>query len=186
MVKDFLHEPFKTGCGDCHDASGGPVKVGKCLECHEEVKAQAMAIRSHLNSAGENSCVNCHSPHAADGEKLFKSKIEQVCRECHRDTFKNYIDKPHSHPNPGSCANCHQVHGSNHLAMLKGNGNQVCSECHKTQGQFTHPVGEKVFDPRTGMMMTCVTCHYPHGTDYVFNLKLEGSKDLCIQCHRGY
>jgi predicted CXXCH cytochrome family protein len=186
LIKDFLHEPFKTGCTDCHEVAGGRVGVEKCLECHGEVRDQALAVHNHLTSATGNSCVNCHSPHASDDQKLFKSKLEQVCRECHRDTFKNYADKLHSHPNSGSCANCHQVHGSNHLAMLKGNGNQVCSECHKSQGQFTHPVGEGVFDPRTGLVLTCVTCHYPHGTDFPYNLKQEGSKDLCVQCHRGY
>lgn len=186
LIKDFLHEPFKTGCADCHEVSGGIVGVEKCLECHSEVREQALAVRNHLSSATGNSCVNCHSPHASDDQKLFKSKLDQLCRVCHRNTFKNYVDKIYSHPNSGSCANCHQVHGSNHLAMLKGNGNQVCSECHKTQGQFTHPVGEGVFDPRTGMIMTCVSCHYTHGTDYSFNLKLDGTKDLCVQCHRGY
>lgn len=186
LIKDFLHEPFTTGCTDCHEGAGGSVPVGKCLECHGEVREQALAVHSHLTSATGNSCVNCHSPHASDDKKLFKRKLEQVCRECHRDTFKNYADKLHSHPSTGSCANCHQVHGSNNLAMLKGDGNQVCSECHKTQGQFTHPVGVGIFDPRTGLVLTCVSCHYPHGTDYTYNLKLEGSKDLCIQCHRGY
>lgn len=186
LIKDFLHEPFKAGCSDCHEGNDRPVGVEKCLECHPEVREQALAVHNHLTSAIGNGCVNCHSPHASDDAKLFNSKLEQVCRGCHRDTYRNYVDKSHSHPNVGSCANCHQVHGSNSMAMLKGNGNQVCSECHKTQGQFTHPVGEGIYDPRTGMALTCVSCHYPHGTDFSFNLKLEGSKDLCIQCHRGY
>lgn len=186
LIKDFLHEPFKTGCTDCHDRAGGSVGVEKCLECHAEVKDQALAVHNHLGISTGNSCVNCHSPHASDDAKLFKSKLEQVCRVCHRGTFKNYIDKLYSHPNTGSCANCHQVHGSNHLAMLKGDGNQVCSGCHKTQGQFTHPVGKGVFDPRTAVILTCVSCHYPHGTDYPYNLKQEGAKALCVQCHRGY
>lgn len=186
LIKDFLHEPYKAGCADCHDGTGLKVGADKCLECHEGVKAQALAVHSHLGSTTGNSCVNCHSPHASDGEKLFNTKLEQVCRGCHPDTYQNYVGKPHSHPSAGACANCHQVHGSNNLAMLNGDGNQVCNGCHKTQGQFTHPVGEGVFDPRTGMNMTCVSCHYPHGTDYPFNLKQEGSKDLCIQCHRGY
>lgn len=187
LIKDVLHEPFKTGCTDCHDSKGGRVGADKCLECHPEVRDQAMAVRNHLSSAaGGNGCVNCHSPHASDGEKLFKGKLDQVCRGCHRDTFRNYVDKLYSHPNTGSCADCHLVHGSNHLAMLKGDGNQVCSECHKSQGQFTHPVGEGVIDPRTGLVLTCVSCHYPHGTDYKANLKNDASKDLCVQCHRGY
>ena len=186
LIKDFLHEPFKSGCVDCHGTQGERVGTEKCLECHVEVREKAMAVHNHLNSSSFNSCTNCHSPHASNGEKLFKTRLEQVCRSCHRDTYKNYFGKSHSHPKVGSCSNCHEIHGSNNLAMLKGDGNQVCNGCHKTQGQFTHPVGEGVFDPRTGNVMTCVSCHYPHGTEYPFNLKLEGSKDLCVQCHRGY
>ncbi len=186
LIKDFLHEPFKAGCSDCHTAPGVRVGTEKCLECHDEVRDKVMAVHNHLNSATGNSCINCHSPHASDVGKLFKTNLAQVCRECHRDTFQNYVGKMHSHPDVGACANCHEVHGSNNLAMLKGDGNQVCNGCHKTQGQFTHPVGEGVFDPRTGGILTCVSCHYPHGTDYPFNLKQEGSKDLCVLCHRGY
>jgi len=186
LIKDFLHEPFKAGCDGCHTSLGGKVGTEKCLECHGDIREKAMAVHSHLNSNTGNSCINCHSPHASNGEKLFKTKLEQVCRGCHQDTFNNYVGKLHNHPGVGACASCHEVHGSNNLAMLKGDGNQVCNGCHKTQGQFTHPVGAGVFDPRTGVIMTCVSCHYPHGTDHPFNLKEEGSKDLCIQCHRGY
>lgn len=186
LIKDYLHEPFKTGCSDCHGKDGVKVGADKCLECHPEVRAEALAIHNHLTSPSGNSCINCHSPHAGDSDKLFKRKLEQNCRDCHSDTYNNYIEKTYRHPNSALCSDCHQVHGSNSLAMLKGGAIQVCSGCHKSQGQFTHPVGEGVFDPRTGVILTCVSCHYPHGTEFKFNLKLEGSKDLCVQCHRGY
>ncbi|MBU0481020.1 MAG: NapC/NirT family cytochrome c [Proteobacteria bacterium] len=185
MMREVFHAPFAEGCGDCHEG-GGKVGIDKCLECHEEVRNQVKNTHSHLTGKKGNSCINCHSPHAADNTKLFRNRQIQVCRTCHQDTFASYVDKLHSHPDTGTCGDCHEVHGSVNLAMLKGNGNQVCSRCHETQGQFTHPVGETVLDPRTGLAMTCVNCHYPHGTDFQFNLKLDGSKDLCIQCHRGY
>jgi predicted CXXCH cytochrome family protein len=70
--------------------------------------------------------------------------------------------------------------------MLKDGGNKTCSRCHETQGKFTHPIGEKVLDPRSGQMVACVSCHNPMGTDFRYNLKLSGTKDLCIQCHRTY
>jgi predicted CXXCH cytochrome family protein len=184
LVKDFLHAPYAEGCDDCH-ADGKP-GTEKCFECHDEVRNQTMAVRNHLGTGGNNSCTNCHSPHAADNEQLLRSREEYVCRNCHGDTVANYVDKPYSHPLPGSCSNCHQVHGSNNLAMLNGDGNQVCSSCHETQGKFTHPVGAGTNDPRTGMTVNCVSCHYPHGTDYPKNLKMDDAKDLCVQCHRGY
>lgn len=186
LIKDYLHEPFTSGCTDCHNAGGKRVSTEKCFECHDEIKEKSMSVYNHMNNNSGNGCTNCHSPHASDGRKLIKTKLDQVCRVCHSDTFKNFEDKLHKHPNVMQCSNCHEVHGSNFIAMLKVDANQVCNGCHKSQGQFTHPVGEGVFDPRTGVVMNCVSCHYPHGTDHPFNLKLEGSKELCVQCHRGY
>jgi predicted CXXCH cytochrome family protein len=78
------------------------------------------------------------------------------------------------------------VHGSNRRAMLKLDGNAICSQCHETQGKFSHPVGEKIRDPRTGQMMTCVSCHNPHGTSFRHQLIMSGQKDLCTQCHQTY
>ena len=184
LVRDVLHPPFEDGCGKCH--GDGPVTTSKCLECHEEVSEDMAKTHSHLAGKAVNTCTKCHSPHAADTKSLLRNRQTQVCRECHQDTFAAYIDKAHSHPDTGSCGDCHAVHGSNYLAMLKNDGNKVCEACHASQGQFTHPVGEGVYDPRNSQEVTCVSCHYPHGTNFQFNLKEDGAKDLCIQCHRGY
>lgn len=185
LIRDNLHAPFADGCNDCHDGNK-VIGAEKCLECHPEVKAELNAVHNHLTSKKGNGCIACHSPHAADGKGLLRNRQAQVCRKCHADTFAGYVEKKYSHPDTGSCADCHALHGSNQLAMLRGDGNEVCGRCHSSQGSFTHPVGEGVYDPRTGLELNCVTCHYPHGTDFEFNLKLGGGKDLCVQCHRGY
>ncbi|MBU0673820.1 MAG: hypothetical protein KJ950_04185 [Proteobacteria bacterium] len=185
MIRDFLHAPYEEDCSNCHD---GDTEVGteKCFECHDEVRTELYGSLNHMIGNVINSCVVCHSPHASDDPKFFRNKQAQVCRSCHNDTFAGYVDKLYSHPATESCGDCHAVHGSSQMAMLKGDGIQVCSICHKTQGDFTHPVGEGIYDPRNGLQMSCVTCHYPHGTDYKYNLKLSGEKDLCVQCHMGY
>ncbi|MBU0484591.1 MAG: NapC/NirT family cytochrome c [Proteobacteria bacterium] len=184
LIRNVLHAPYKEGCSDCHEK--GPVKTDKCLECHEEIMDQLLSAHNHLTDKAVNSCVKCHSPHAADSNSMLKNRQNQICRSCHANTFAGYDNTLHSHPDTGSCSDCHALHGSNNMAMLKGNGIEVCDSCHKTQGQFTHPVGGTVLDPRTGQQVTCVSCHYPHGTNFKFNLKLSGGKDLCIQCHKSY
>jgi predicted CXXCH cytochrome family protein len=85
-----------------------------------------------------------------------------------------------------ACNNCHAPHGSNHPAMLKAPINNVCSECHGQHGVFTHPIGENVFDPRTGQMMTCASCHASKGTDYDYHTRFDRKKALCVQCHAEY
>jgi len=187
MVRNRLHEPYATGCNDCHKKGDTTVATEVCLDCHADKGEAAYSIHNHLSANTGNSCTNCHSPHAGDGTGLLKAKERQVCRSCHEDTFKRYGDKTYVHPEIGTnCSKCHAVHGSNRRAMLKQDGNDICSQCHETQGKFSHPVGEKIRDPRTGQMMTCVSCHNPHGTSFQHQLILSGQKVLCIQCHQTY
>ena len=184
IVRDVLHKPYKKGCADCHGQ--GRMSAETCLRCHEEIREEVLALHSHLLDQEGCSCTACHSPHAGDTASLLKGSQKQICRSCHKDTFNNYQDKLYIHTEPFDCKECHAVHGSSHLAMLKDGGNKTCSRCHETQGKFTHPIGEKVLDPRSGQIVTCVSCHNPMGTDFRYNLKLSGTKDLCIQCHRTY
>ncbi|MDH3393142.1 MAG: hypothetical protein OEL66_03990, partial [Desulfobulbaceae bacterium] len=186
LIRNFLHKPYADDCKTCHEKEGG-TSAAACLNCHEGVKKKLYSTHSHLMAAGnKNSCTQCHSPHAGNNKNLLKKEQTLLCRGCHEETMRRKENSTYSHPETALCSNCHEVHGSNTLAMLKGNGNDVCTGCHKGQGQFTHPVGEKIIDPRTGQMVTCVSCHYPMGTDYKFQLKRSGQKQLCILCHRTY
>ncbi len=186
LIRDVLHPPYEESCDNCHEGNA-TVTTARCLECHEEdIQEQLFASHNHLVDP-VNACVKCHSPHASDRDDLLRGRQERVCRECHLDTFTRKEDALHPHPaDEATCKDCHAVHGSNQIAMLKGDGVKVCTSCHETQGKFTHPVGDAVHDPRTGQPVTCVSCHYPHGTNFEYNLKLNGARDLCIQCHRSY
>lgn len=184
LVRNVLHKPFEKGCATCHQK--GKKTMEACLSCHEPVLKEILSGHNHMSIGGTNSCLQCHSPHAGDTKNLLTSTERQVCRECHQNTFAKYENKKHKHPKTKECSSCHAVHGSSHLAMLKADGNAVCSKCHETQGQFTHPVGNEIIDPRNGQAVTCVSCHYPHGTDHSFNLKLSATREMCIQCHRGF
>jgi predicted CXXCH cytochrome family protein len=185
LIRNFSHEPYQNGCDACHD-NGRIAGSETCLECHEEIGEKLKAIHNHQTSKSENGCTSCHSPHASDFENMLRNEQAQVCRNCHSDTYDKYMDQPFKHPDNEICSNCHGIHGSNNLAMLKMDGKATCDVCHETQGVFTHPVGSGVIDPRNGQLMSCVTCHYPHGTVYQANLKLSGSMELCIQCHKNY
>jgi predicted CXXCH cytochrome family protein len=185
LMRKVLHAPYQEGCGECH-GKGGIAGVEKCLECHDELGEKLSSIHGHLTSKGPNGCTNCHSPHASDYNNMLRNRQSQVCRKCHSDTWDAYIDKPYKHPDSEVCGNCHEPHGSNNPVLLKNDGNATCSNCHETQGTFTHPVGPGVIDKRNGQIMTCVSCHYPHGTIFQANLKLSGAMELCIECHKNY
>ncbi len=186
LIRNYLHEPYAEDCSNCHEAGSGKVGVSACAGCHGDVLEQMQATHSHLTMQSGNACVNCHSPHAGDEKRLLLSREKQVCARCHRPSIEKYKNSPYRHGSIDNCTDCHFPHGGNDMAMLKGNGLEVCALCHENQGKFTHPVGPEVPDPRTGRMITCITCHNPMGTDYKFNLLLEGKRQLCVQCHGEY
>jgi len=185
MVRDYLHPPYAEGCKDCHDGTGRQVDHETCLFCHEEIVGDLLTIHNHLTEKKGNGCINCHSPHDGNNQKLLKGRQVIVCRSCHDDTFKKHEQSMFVHTATiNDCYKCHAIHGNNQVALLKGDGNMVCLGCHPNQGQFSHPVGENIRDPRNKQMTTCVSCHNPHGTNFKGQLKLSGQEELCVQCHR--
>jgi predicted CXXCH cytochrome family protein len=186
LVRNVLHAPFAEGCTDCHAGKGEPVTIDTCLECHPDVTEQMASSHNHLVRYEENGCIACHTPHAGDDERLLKGKERHVCGACHEATFKRHETAEYNHVMTDACNNCHAPHGSNHPAMTKGPINEVCSECHAQHGEFTHPIGENVFDPRTGQVMTCASCHASKGTDHDYHTRFDRKKALCIQCHASY
>jgi len=186
LIRNILHEPYAEGCSSCHKGKDIPVRIDTCLTCHPEISEQMASSHNHLVRYKENGCLACHSPHAGDDKRLLKGKERYVCGNCHEATFKRYQEKKYKHQMTDACNNCHAPHGSNHPAMFKGEINEVCSECHGKHGIFTHPIGENVFDPRTGQMMTCGSCHASKGSDYEYHTHFERKKALCVQCHAEY
>jgi len=186
LVRNILHEPFAEGCGDCHAGRNIPVLVDTYLECHPEVSEQMASSHNHLVRYEDNGCMACHTPHAGDDKRLLKGKERHICGRCHESTFMRWDSAEFSHQKTDACNNCHAPHGSNHPSMAKAALNQVCSECHGGHGMFAHPIGEDVFDPRTGQMMTCGSCHASKGSDYDYHTRFNRKKALCVQCHAEY
>jgi len=187
LIRNILHEPYaEEGCDTCHANGTGRLSITTCKECHPDVLEQMQSTHGHLSQRGSNACVNCHSPHAGDEKRLLRAREKQVCAQCHRPSIEKYKNSKYRHNSIDNCTDCHYPHGGNDMALLKGNGLEVCAICHEDQGRFTHPVGPDVPDPRTGRMMTCITCHNPMGTEYKNNTILDGDRKLCNQCHTEY
>jgi len=186
LIRNVLHQPYSEGCSDCHSGKNVPVLIDTCLLCHPEVSEQMSSSHNHLVRYGQNGCMACHSPHAGDDKRLLKGKERHTCGQCHEATFERYEQEKYKHSMTDACNNCHAPHGSNHPAMFRAPINEVCSKCHERHGVFTHPIGDKVFDPRTGQTLTCGSCHASKGTDFEYHTRFERKKALCIQCHAEY
>jgi len=67
----------------------------------------------------------------------------------------------------------------------------VCYKCHSYNA--SHPVGVKAESPKIrtpqGLptiedgIITCITCHEPHGGDRAYYSRFDSNKDLCMRCH---
>ncbi len=190
ILKANLHKPFEERrCAICHSqGSKETIKVGTaiCMDCHSDSMDGFNKINNHLLAGeGGDVCSNCHNPHASDGKHFLKDKEDRVCFGCHIDTRWHMAKGNSKHPKLEGCSNCHTSHGSNNQFFLT-KGDDTCSigDCHPAQGRFTHPIGEKVIDPRSKEPMSCSTCHNPMGAEERFILRFEKDKELCIQCHQ--
>jgi predicted CXXCH cytochrome family protein len=97
------HKPFKEGhCADCHDPHASDNATyflkGKgndlCKLCHNEKtgmdqhkhpvgRAPKFTVKEmKLDAEGNLTCLSCHDPHAADGEKM--SPVAGGCAGCHQ------------------------------------------------------------------------------------------------------
>ncbi len=192
LVKAFIHKPVEEGrCTTCHLERSSALKkkgVELCLDCHQSSMASFNRLYSHLiPGRDKDPCGTCHDPHGAEDKALLKDKERRICFSCHRDTESDVARSRYIHPKvkEGRCSACHTAHGSNNAFFLaKGKGTCSVEGCHPTQGRFTHPVGEKVIDPRSGMAMDCSTCHNPMGSKEEFILRAGKDRELCVQCHQ--
>ncbi|AEH45652.1 cytochrome C family protein [Thermodesulfatator indicus DSM 15286] len=186
LLKNFEHKPFaEKKCNICHNQKDKSNSL--CLNCHKNIDTTFYYFHNHaLGGYQKNSCLICHSPHLGNTKILLKSSPKVLCISCHINAYVQKENSLYVHPKRDNCIECHKGHGANNPSMLKGDGNQVCSRCHKTQGKFSHPVGDKVLDPRNGQPITCITCHEPMGTNFKYELKLSGEAALCVECHKNY
>ena len=190
ILKANLHKPFEEKkCASCHLPSSVKITedgVGLCTKCHENTLTGFNKRYSHLvSTVSRNPCTACHSPHSSDYKSLLRDKERRVCYSCHEDTKKSEEKSKFRHTKLSDCSNCHVSHSSDSRYFM-ANGEDTCSmgACHATQGRFTHPIGEKVIDPRTNSAMGCSTCHNPMGSPEEFVLRAGKDKELCEQCHQ--
>lgn len=194
LVRSNMHMPFaKKECGKCHlVGSDNPRNLKAeneqlCYSCHstKEVKFKAGLVHPPVE---EGQCLTCHNPHASDSPSLLVDMERKVCFQCHVEVQETVLTSLSSHPlkvvDGRQCTTCHNPHSSEQKFLFKLPALELCASCHERHARFTHPIGEGVTDPRSGLMLTCVTCHEPHGTQFRFTLRGNPDRELCVQCHK--
>lgn len=123
------HHPIREGlmsCNDCHNAHGTetPAMIKsisvnvQCYTCHTEKRGPFLWEHPPV----KENCLNCHTPHGSNIEKLLAEKRPWLCQACHLDTRHpgTFYDGTSgslasNREFSRSCSNCHlTIHGSNH------------------------------------------------------------------------
>lgn len=96
-----------------------------------------------------------------------------VDAECHpKYSEAKYV---HSPVILEKCNVCHETVDNRHVFKLVSTGKDLCIFCHKIKHKnFVHePVAKG----------ECLKCHDSHGSQFPSLLKMDPSKELCINCH---
>jgi predicted CXXCH cytochrome family protein len=191
----FGHAPFLAkSCESCHN----PIEAGKpittwakgselCFSCHTKDPQNFKEGDVH-GSFTEIQCDLCHEFHSAGTAKLTRDP-SRVCMTCHEPiekritVMKKSLAKVHKEKN---CFNCHKPFHSSRPHYFKADPINLCDPCHTGQHQVSHPVGGDYKDPRSGGMLTCLSCHSLHSARADFMLSFDRKRQLCIQCHKPY
>lgn len=114
-----------------------------------------------------------------------------VCLSCHERGDRTYW-KGSAHDNQGvACTNCHQIMEkvSVKYQLARSTEAETCFQCHKDRrAQFARqnhmPVGGIGSGPGSNAtVMTCSSCHNPHGSATDKLLREASVNDTCYKCH---
>ena len=205
LIYDDVHAPVaEKKCGKCHESPGSAsplatIKEGSelCRECHREMIDNTFGKnRMHWPILDRDGCLHCHNAHAAKEKKLLAGTVNDVCGKCHSDTVEL---QQISRDNPkntklckpikeGDCVSCHSPHSSDHMLLTEepSMSFDICNKCHDWKTHSSHPVGEKIIDPRNrNLQVDCISCHRACGTGNKPAMsQFETVTETCIQCHR--
>lgn len=200
MLYNRVHAPVaKQMCNQCHDAPGSPRKFQPklagaelCRGCHAQKITDMLAKdRIHVPVVEGQACLTCHNPHAAREAGLVRRGGQlSTCGTCHADTIRRQKLSPTKHApvEGGQCTACHDPHSAN-APLLLSNPNVVeaCGTCHDWLKHSSHPMGEKVLDPRNkNLQVQCLSCHRSHGTEFKHMMPYPTTSDMCTKCHEKF
>jgi predicted CXXCH cytochrome family protein len=199
ILYNNVHSPVASRmCNQCHDesTSPNPLKIKKegyelCRGCHNKMLVGVFDKNQiHWPLLSKRGCLSCHSPHAAPRKGLLKADQITLCGKCHADTIERQIKSVTKHEPvmSGKCTSCHDPHSSSSQYLFKEPTIiDQCGKCHDWMTHSTHPIGNKVRDPRNkNLSLQCLSCHRAHGSEYKDMFPFPSTTDLCIECHEKF
>ena len=107
-------------------------------------------------------------------------KQEETCLACHKAGKRLFWDASQHQSHDVPCSSCHSVHVPADPVLTKATQPEVCFACHKTQRAQTHLISTHPIDAG---LMSCTSCHNPHGSVGPKLLVKNSVNDTCYTCH---
>lgn len=167
-------------------------KNQSCATCHETQHQGAMMSvhQEALEDGNEDSavCTDCHGAHDTPVPNEPRSRISNVCEQCHSTIHAEYAESVHGaalleddNPDVPTCIDCHGVHniGDPTTALFRNQSPQLCATCHADEELMAQ------YDISTNVFNTYVDDF--HGTTVVLfesdDPMVETNKAVCFDCH---
>lgn len=171
-----------------------------CLGCHDGLQ-KGYTDSSHgrpdhpRSPAAKQGCESCHGPgsnHVDDpsiaGSILVFTQMEPAdasaaCLTCHARGEHALWDGSVHDVRDLTCATCHSVHAfkSERAQLRTATERETCATCHRDKIAKLDRSGHM---PVREGKLECSTCHNPHGSTNVRQLRRGDSiGELCTSCH---
>lgn len=171
-----------------------------CVTCHEGIDKSLSGtpharIADPRSPAAKQGCESCHGPGgrhiedpAAPGtlrkfDRITAAEASAACVSCHnKGQHRQWEGSAHDARNV-SCVTCHSVHEpkSDRAQLKTATQVETCATCHKVQST---KVKRSAHMPVREGKMECSSCHNPHGSTNVKNLRVGNYvNESCVSCH---
>ena len=115
----------------------------------------------------------------ADAQVKLKTKVPDLCFECHQELKKGLSDKyVHFLFKQGKCITCHNSHVSKTKGLMNDEVNTICLNCHEEIRNLI----ENATLHSALRENNCTECHLPHSGENKY-LLVNKEKELCLKCH---
>ena len=169
---DYIHPAVNIGCISCHkvenrdDESYVSIPSKESTDCRECHTTEAVNHQHFPYAAGM--CTRCHDPHVSRFPRLLRTKVNDLCLDCHLQNTKG---------------------ASRYVPTI-----ELSEDHHVGHPYARHPISGAQ-DPITGGEMSCLSCHLPHGGNKLHQLKMGSeipedalnqnveTRDMCEKCH---
>ena len=149
-------------------AKPGPIRIRALL-----LLAGALEHAAKGGGKGVGGVINMSSKTVAPAVK------NQMCMSCHQGGKRIHWSTSTHAARDVACTSCHTLHGHD-ATRDKVMQSETCFQCHKEQRvqvnrTYRHPVREG--------LVTCSSCHNPHGSASPKMMVRDNVNDTCYSCH---